>query len=45
MDRPEWGSPCVCGHSVEEHREHTKECEAEECRCLMYEVEDADEWP
>jgi hypothetical protein len=33
----------MCGHSVEEHRDESRECEADDCMCVMYEADDGEE--
>lgn len=38
-------APCVCGHGLDEHDKAQGLCEAEDCLCLMYEPDWADdEW-
>lgn len=34
--------PCVCGHAPEDHRDETRECQVEGCRCVMYEEAEED---
>lgn len=28
---------CICGHGEDEHREERRECEHEDCMCVMFE--------
>lgn len=36
---------CICGHIEEEHRPGGRECEADGCLCVMYEMDDEDDYP
>lgn len=31
---------CICGHGEDEHRDGFRECEHEDCRCVMYEEDE-----